>query len=211
MSAGWTTLELDIVDALTRRVRLLSDEQICDLWSSSVESPDALRRAIDRLCAGRLLHRTIVNAHPRLSVEAPLIAWAPGAARPSFAEVLPRIRKRWNQPAMPTKIYSASTQAANLFGASALNSSPFMRRDHDLLLGEVFVFYRTRRPDRAEHWLGEAAIAKAGSGVKNQDAVLLGNDGRPPCVIESAGNARRKHIESFHRHCAEHSLPYELW
>jgi hypothetical protein len=211
MSGGWTPFELDIVDVLTRRVRLLSAQQMRTLWSSSSGSPDSLAVAIDRLCAGHLLQRTIVNAHPRLSLESPLVAWAPGTEKPSFVEVLPRIRKRWNQPAIPTRIYSASPQAANLFGATALNSSPFMRRDHDLLLGEVFVFYRTRHPRRAERWFGEAAIPRAGCGVENQDAVLFATDGLPLCVIESAGNARRNHCESFHRHCAEHGLPYELW
>ena len=211
MSAGWTTLELDIVDALTRRVRLLSEQQGRALWSRSVESNEALGLVIERLCRGGLLRRTIVNAHPGLSVEAPLVTWAPGTARPNFVEVVSRIRKRWNQAATPTRIYSASPQAANLFGASALTSSPFMRRDHDLLLGEVFVFYHTHYPDRAKRWLGEAAVAKAGCGTKNQDALLLATDGRPLCAIESAGNARRKHIERFHQHCAANHLPYELW
>ncbi len=48
-------------------------------------------------------------------------------------------------------------------------------------------------------------------GVKNPDAFLIDNRGEPRRVIESAGAYSQMQVESFHRHCQQAGLPYELW
>jgi hypothetical protein len=208
--SAWTPLEIDIMDVLTRRVRLLSDAQIFELWPSSYGAPDALARAIGRLSAGNLLRCTTVTAHPRLSIDSPVASWEPTQAKPSITVTMRRIRRRWTEAATPIRVYWASRQASNLLGTFAAGCPLFMRRDHDLLLGEVFIHYRKCRPDLAQHWLGEAAVPKADSGMTNPDALLF-SDGHPTCAIESGGHSSREQVESFHNLCAERALAYEIW
>ncbi len=84
-------------------------------------------------------------------------------------------------------------------------------RDHDLLLGEVFVAYLRDEPESARRWVGEATRPKAGYGVKDPDAFLLDEEGNTLRVIESGGKYDPERVEAFHEHCAGHRMPYELW
>ena len=60
-------------------------------------------------------------------------------------------------------------------------------------------------------WVGEDTRPKAGYRIKDPDAWLLDAQGRTICVIESAGRYSTQQIESFHEHCVEYGLPYQLW
>jgi hypothetical protein len=101
--------------------------------------------------------------------------------------------------------------SANLFGSSAGELSTLLHRDHDLLLAEVYVHYCRHSPQLAARWLGEDVFPKAGFRVKDPDAFLFADDGRPERVIESAGRYGRAQVQAFHEHCIEFDLPYELW
>jgi hypothetical protein len=206
----WTTAELEIVEALTRRVRLIREDQLVSLWQETALAPQPFEEALKRLVSGGLLHRAVVNAHPRLSVESPLAAWRPGRKAPSALRIASRIRRRWDQLAQPTTVYWASKMAANLYGSFGGELSPLLHRDHDLLLAEVYVHYRRRFPQLAQRWLGEDVFSKAGFRVKDPDAFLF-EDGRPALVIESAGRYGAAQIQAFHEHCVEYDLAYELW
>jgi hypothetical protein len=207
----WTNRELDIVDALTRRVRLMTLSQIGQTWWSELGSQKAVRRELKRLREGGLVQRTIINAHPRLALKSPVAVWQPNHVEPDLQRVAERIRGRWRHGAEPTEVYWASSQAANLFGSAAGQLPNVLQRDHDLLLGEVYVFYRLRRPDLVHRWAGEDVFPKAGYRIKDPDAFLFDDSGKPMRVIESAGRYGVRQIESFHQHCVEQDLPYELW
>ena len=118
---------------------------------------------------------------------------------------------RWNSLAVPTEVYTASRQAANLFAGDSHGLPALEHRDHDLLLADAYVAYRTNRPEEAARWIGEDFLPKAGFRIKDPDAFLIDDSGRPMRVVESAGRYNRKQIASFHDHCQTLSLPYELW
>jgi hypothetical protein len=207
----WTLAELELVETLARRVRLCREEQLAELWHELVSPSLQLPDALGRLVTSGLLHRTVVNVHPRLSIESPLAAWHPGKKTPSASRIASKIRNRWRATAEPTTVYWASKKAANLYGSAAGDLSPLLHRDHDLLLAEVYVYYRRNRPKLAMRWFGEGVLPKAGFRVKDPDAFLFADDGRPELVIESAGRYGRSQVEAFHEHCVEYDLAYELW
>ena len=209
--AIWTHRELDIVDALTRRVRLMTLSQIGHVWWPEVGSQKTLRRELKRLRDGGLVQRTMTNAHPRLAIKSPVAVWEPSQVEPDLHRVAERIRGRWRHCAEPTEVYWASSQAANLFGSAAGQLSNVLHRDHDLLLSEVYVFYRLQCPELVHRWAGEDVFSKAGFRIKNPDAFLFDDYGRPMRVVESAGRYGIRQLESFHQHCVECDLPYELW
>ena len=211
MITSWTHRELDIADALTRRVRAMTLTQMGDVWWPELVSQKPIRRELKRLRNGGVLCRTMINAHPRLAIKSPIFAWEPSQSDPDFQRVAERIRSRWRHCAEPTEVYWASSKAANLFGSAAGQLPNVLHRDHDLLLSEVYVLYRLRYPELVHRWAGEDVFPKAGFGIKNPDAFLFDDSGKPMRVVESAGRYGIRQIESFHQHCVERDLPYELW
>ncbi len=211
MSLGWTTRDLDIVETLTRRVRLLTVQQVACIWWPSTSHVRIVRRRLRRLTGAGLLHRTIVNIHPLLRLKRPLFSWSPGNGEPDFEEVSTRARTRWGRPGTPAEVYWASPVAANLLGSTAGKFPELSHRDHDLLLSQVYVLYRRDRPAEARQWTGEDALGKAGYRIKDPDAFLMDERKTRLLVIESAGRYSAKQIKSFHQHCVENKLPYELW
>jgi hypothetical protein len=211
MGRLWSVQELEIAETLTRRVSLLSVDQIASIWWPDIGSNRDVRRKLRPLREALLIHRTFVNVHPRLTLQRPLIEWQPGMPSPDFTRVARRVKARWNKAAVPTEVYWGSQLAANLFGSSARQLPPLLHRDHDLLLGEVFVLYRRLHPQLATCWLSEHVFPKAGFRVKDPDAFIIGETGRSQRVIESAGRYGLSQIVSFHEHCVEWDLPYELW
>lgn len=211
MTMLWTDRDLDIVETLTRRVRLLTIEQIARIWWPARGTIRVVRRRLKHLIDGRLLQRTVVNAHPSLPVTAPLAAWHPGDTLPDLEHVSVKARKRWTEAAVPTDVYFATRLAANLFGSGAGRLPDFNHRDHDLLFGQVYALYRTSRTDEAGMWIGEDALSKAGYRIKDPDAFLVNAAGQRLRVIESTGRYNVRQVESFHEYCADRELSYELW
>lgn len=206
----WTPRDLDIVETLTRRVRLLSLAQIQAIWWNGTTSTRTVRRRLMKLVQADLLQQFIVNAEALIPT-APLLSWTPGMPTPDCVAVSRQAKTRWNQVATPHELYVASPRSANLYGSMAGQLPPLHHRDHDLLLGHVYVVYRTQRPDVAPLWVGEDSRPKAGFRVKDPDAFLVSRGGQIQRVIESAGRYSSAQCRSFHEHCAARRLPYELW
>lgn len=211
MNILWTNRDLDIVETLTRRVRILSFEQLKRIWWPHAGSRRVVRRRLRQLVTAGLIGRKIINVHPLLPITEPLARWSRETVTPKFDRVAKAAKARWTEPAVPSEVFFATKLAANLFASTSHGLPPLTQRNHDLLLGQVYVFYRTTRPEQATRWVGEDVMAKAGYRVKDPDAFLVDEAGRFERVIESVGAYSVKQIASFHRHCFEYELPYELW
>jgi hypothetical protein len=200
----------DLLETLTRRVRLLSLAQLKTLWRISPRNRRVLGRRVSRLCAAGLLDVHTINVQV-LNPAGPLFAWRPGGEEPDPEALARRSQRRWQFPAAPTTVCVASRRTANLFGSTSAGLPKLEHRHHDLLLAAVYVFYRRRCPQEAALWVGEHALPQAGFQIKDPDAFLIDGQGQVVRVIESAGSYRPCQVESFHEHCADEGLPYELW
>ena len=211
MTITLTARDLDLLETLTRRVRLLTVRQIAVHWWPDARSQCQTRRRIERLAAARLVEVHRINAHPLLPITKPLFTWKPGDDEPNCERIAVTCQDRWTQPAMSMTVCVAAPLAANLFGSTACSIPLREHRNHDLRLACVYATYRSQRPQLAALWTGEHALPKAGYRIKDPDAFLCAADGQVVRVIESAGRYSVAQVESFHEHCAEHDLPYELW
>ena len=156
--------------------------------------------------------RTIVNVHPLLDVSEPLADLEPRSRRTGLHAMCRGKRRRAGAgQVFRRKLFYASRLAANLYGSSAGHLPDLNHRDHDLLLGQVYLVFREARPAEARRWIGEDSLPKAGYRIKDPDAFLVDAAGDVIRVIESAGRYSPRQVESFHDHCVEHGLPYELW
>jgi hypothetical protein len=206
-----TERDLDLIETLTRRVRLVAVSQIAKLWWSNASGSATARSRLRRLQSAGLVERHWINAHPLLPVTRPLVAWRPGDDDPDTEGVAAFSKHRWRGPAVPTEVCVATSVAANMFGSTARGLPKPEHRDHDLRLTSVYVHFRKVRPRLARLWVGEHALPKAGYRVKDPDAFLIDVSGEIVRVIESAGHYGASQVAAFHEHCSDHDLPYELW
>jgi hypothetical protein len=210
--ATWTPRDLDIVETLAAKVRLLTPAQVArGWWPPGGHGEGHARRRLRLLARAGLLCSYRVNVHPVQQPDAPAIRWKPGEPGPDVEAVSSKLQARWTEPARPTTVYTASPGAASLFGCSGGDLPELTHRDHDLLLGEIFIAYLRNEPAAARRWVGESARPKAGYRMKDPDAFLLDEAGSTLRVIESGGKYGPDRVEAFHEHCAEYRLPYELW
>ena len=211
MIASLTSFERDLLRTLTRRVCILTLDQIASGWWPAIRRLQAVRQQLRRLEVAGLVEVDCINAHPLLVVDRPLFAWQPGQPDPDVEVISKATRERWNLPAVPTWVCVALPRAANLFGSTACGLPKMEQRDHDLRLSAVYLHYRKQHPQLARRWVGEHARPKAGYRIKDPDAFLIDRHGRITRLIESAGRYGPQYIERFHDHCVEYDLPYELW
>ena len=158
-----------------------------------------------------LIFRAIVNIRPLPNISRPLAEWTPGENEPDFTQISATAKARWRGPSVPHDIFFATPLAANLFGSSSGRLSHLDHRNHDLLLGQVYALFREGRSNEARRWLGKDSVAKAGYRVKEPDAFLVSSAGDTVCAIKATGHYDVARVQSFHDHCVESGLPYEIW
>ncbi len=200
-----------IIEALTRQIRLVSLRQAKTCWWPDSPNSKAALRTLLTLTRDGWIERYQINAHPLLAIHQPLVTWKPGTSEPDADVVSKCCQDRWSLPAIPMEVFVASPLAASLCGSTARGLPRREQWNHDLLLTSVYVHYQRRSPRLACGWVGEHALPKAGYRIKDPDAFLIGANRRILRVIESAGRYSPRQVESFHDHCAERELPYELW
>lgn len=207
----WTSRDLEIVEALTTKVTVLSLVQIANhWWQPSKRQRDNASRRLQAMERSGLVERRLMNAHPLLRQQEPLATWEPGEQDPDFDSLVAATHSRYRETPIPYVVFSASPLAANLFGSYLARPKP-MQLTHDMHLGEVYLWYRHERPEQARQWLGEHVFGKAGFKVKDPDAFICDSSGQPTRVIEHGGRYSLQQIWDFHLHCQQRGLPYELW
>jgi hypothetical protein len=204
----WTTLDRDILTALTCQVRVMSEPQLHRVWS---ESTDAVAVSVERLTATRLIVSESWTVTPPLIGSTPVVTWKPGEVSPDTWRVSETVRTRWQRSEVTLTVYRATELAGRLFGSRTGHPIRIIERRHDLLLAEVYVLYRLRLPKLAAHWVGEQAMPMAERGVKNPDAFLLDGERTVRRVIESSGSYSQHQVLTFHEYCRLAQRPYELW
>lgn len=211
MTLALTRRDLDLLDALTLRVRLLTIAQVAHIFWPARSKQHRTRHRLSQLESFGFVEIHCFNAHPLLPVQKPLFAWQPGEDEPDCERIALQCRERWQEPAIPQTVCVAGALAANLFGSTSRGVPPREHRDHDLRLACVYAAYRQQHPRLSALWRGEHGLPKAGYRIKDPDAFLCAEGGRRLRVIESAGRYSAAQVQSFHDHCETHELPYELW
>ena len=204
----WSAIERDVLRTIALCVRALTVRQVSKGWFEG-KADEAAQKVLSRLENAELVKRTIVEAHPVIKLERPLLTWTRGSRTPShhqFESLATAIRDRWNQSHRAIEVFTATKRAAAAFGcfvdASGLKHC---EATHDLHVAEIFLRYRQHSPDAAAGWLGEAAFPKLGftiRGMKDPDAFIVSQNGTATTIVEFSGNYEIDHLFAFHEHCA---------
>lgn len=200
-----TSIDEAILAPLCCKFRLAVLDQLVRLTGRSREVVE--RRARELLALDALEHR-VVNAHPPIALETPIIRWSSGDATPSFHVLSYRARVRFCEAIRPTRVFIASPAALRLFGGKARKGLKHpLQATHDLHVTNIYLTLLETSPERAKNWIPEDLLVRAKPGEKHPDAIIAGN---PPCVIDFI-NYGPSAIEKIHRHCERKGLDYELW
>ena len=209
-----TERDREIVGMLCCRVRIVSLSQVANhWWNEAKQGLENARRRLSVLVKDGLLNESQVMARPLPELTAPVMSWNPGDAEPAYGSIAWRLQSRWEKEPRKTRVYFATSRAANLFGGRAAGRiKQEFQATHDLGVSEMFLQILKQRPDEAKNWIGEDEIASHRRGQKLPDAVIaLRADDRPQLVLEFGGAYDKDRLIEFHFDNQQRGLPYEIW
>src|SRR5262249_21579538 len=150
--------ELEIIFALTHRIRVASADQIIRTWWP--KSCASGERALRRLRASGQLQAITVQVHPELSDLAPVWRWSPGGSPPPFGPISYRLWVRWTQAIRRTVLYVASTKAARRMGGYGGRLSHPLQAGHDLHVSAIYFKLLQSSPADAALWVPEQVFSR---------------------------------------------------
>jgi hypothetical protein len=188
-----------IVDVLSRRVRVLSIEQVARTWCPESGKPcQRARNLVAALSRRGLVTSVTLLARPEITPTEPLAIWQPGLSEPDFGAVAWKLQSRRRRQAAVTTpcVIAASKRPPRETEVT-----------HDLHLAAVFLLMCQELPTRAASWTFEDDLAD--SGQRLPDALVT--DGKSKTVIECGGEYGRERLEDDHRFFARKGYGYEIW
>lgn len=208
-----TPRDREILEVLTRRVKVLTLPQIARTWWNGKHSQQSARRRIEELEARGLLESFTAYAHPELPMLQPVYSWTPGAIAPNFGALSYQLVSRWTEPHAPVSAVIASRKAGTSFGGYAGKRPKRVEENHDVHLAAVFLHLRTTSPDLAKCWHSEETIRRSrpdAPGEKLPDAIVRPNGG-PEKIVDFGGEYSAEKLEGFHRWAEAKACAYEFW
>ncbi len=148
-----TKRDVEILEALTQRVRVFSILQIARTWWP--DSKNGVQNASDRLkilAAENLVEVNRAPAHPEIQMVAPILDWTPGDPQPDLGSSSYKLQSRWNQHPIMTVCVSATRTAMNRLGGHGGRPPREIERTHDIHMTAVYLLYRRRSPELLSGW-----------------------------------------------------------
>ncbi len=200
---------MEILLALTCCVRAFNLRQIADGYFAG--NVNKARRLLSGLVSQQLLIKNRLPIRELQPLELPLAKWRVGEDAPNFGSLVVTIRSRWQSaPTKLTPIYLAGPSAARMLGYRTIGTLKRpLQASHDLGLAGVYLAVRRDRHQLAMFWYGEDIAPKQLGSVP--DAIYIDGDGNTELAFEFCGLYSVNRLRTFHRHCAERRLSYELW
>jgi len=207
-----TDRDQSILDAIVRRVRVLSVAQIARTWFGATQDPVRFAsRRLNELAASGFIERFDLHARPELNFELPIMCWAPGEAAPAFSRLSTRLAARWRQPVHRTPAVVATASAGIRLGGHGGRRPRRSEASHDLSLAALYLHIVKTEPRIARTWVSEAGMRRFGFGDKGRLPDALVHRNSRPTIIELGGTYSAAKLIEFHDFCKEQGLRYELW
>lgn len=207
---SWTRRDIEILDALSTRIHLMSLNQIARTWwPNTKNAPANAKGRLSQLQDAGLISNERLMLSPELPLAHPLLTWAPGDPIPEFSSLAYRLTARWTDAPILTQVYTATKRAAQHFGGHGGRPIRSTERTHDLHLAAVFLIKRQNPAFRTDFWLSESSIyaQQLSKNEKLPDALIK----VPRTAIEFGGEYDKYKLRAFHDYCAQQNLSYELW
>lgn len=210
--AELTRADLELIDALTLRVRVLSLGQVARTWWKDASAPQrSAALQVRKLAAEGLVEPMNLFAAAEIPLAWPVLTWQPLLPPPDLAAAARGTRARFGK----TPVRDTPCVVAARIGRRRPRPPRETETTHDLHLAGVYLWMKANLPTRAAKWLledefGDALFDGATPGEKRPDAVV--RDGGHLTAVELVGSSYSgTKLQAFHDFCAERGLAYELW
>lgn len=208
-----TERDREILETLSRRVRVLSVAQVAHGWwgKSRKPIPLASRRLRALARAGWLIRQRVI-VRPLPPLQGPELRWRVGDDTPDFDEAAYRLASRWRLPARATGVVFAGRAARQTHGAGGGPLRCPTQTTHDLGVSQMYLTLRQLRTSDAQEWVGEDQLPRPSRGEKLPDAVLRSEgNAKPHLLLEFGGAYDARRLRSLHRFAKRRRFPYEVW
>lgn len=192
---------LELLSALSLRVRVFSVPQIARTWPGAVHS-------LTRLEATGMIYTFNAVVHPELELNSPVAKWRKGEETPDFAAASNALRKRWSNAAVSVKCVIASRSTGRMFGGHGGRYPRESEETHDIHLAAVYLRFRSSSPELEASWVHEAEIKSERRQRKGKIPDALVENTR---VIEFGGAYKKPKLMAFHKYCEARGYEYEVW
>ena len=100
-----------LLEALTKRVRLFTIDQAARTWwSHTVRPRNNARKQLRKLEEQGLVELITIMAIPEIDLRTPVLEWQPGDPSPKFGPIAYQLRTRWKKPLVPTEAVIATAK-----------------------------------------------------------------------------------------------------
>ncbi|MBI1349406.1 hypothetical protein GC163_24330 [bacterium] len=210
-----TERDIEIIDALTLRVRMLTIEQVARTWWEEAKTSTALAaRRLKQLEEAGKVHLFSLLAHPEIPLLHPVLAWQPRDPEPDFHGLAYCLKIRWTENVITQQAVVATAEAGRENGGWGGRMPRATEQTHDLHLAAVYLTKRRENPEAASFWESEELVR-----LKLKLKGKLAGDRLPDAIIsrpkrtaiEFAGRYVPAKLQAFHDYCSGTGLRYELW
>lgn len=205
-----TDKHCEILEPLTRKIRVLTHQQIARTFFAGIKDKEnTIRSLVSELAEAGFLKSYSAMVHPEIQLKAPLCNYSPGNPDPDFRLLARETRGRWKLAPIATDIVFATEHAKEVFGGYLGGKKPRASETrHDIHVAQIYLKLAKQDPTLSEAWVSEEQLLleRAGKDGRLPD-VLLRTDN--PVIIEFGGAYPRAKLEAFH--VEQKGQSYELW
>ena len=202
-----TERDLDIIETLTCRVRVMTLSQIATLWWEG----DAIlaSEALNQLVATGSIERTETYSQYEMTSEC-LFRWIPSDAKPAFDEIIDTHYARQRSQKVAGEIYTATRFAANLFASEFTTFPSPEERPEQIRMAEAYVAHRSSRSTEASFWFNCRAGEPDASNQTKPEVLIVDAEASPTRAVSLLSRSVQR-FQATHRYCQHEGISYELW
>ena len=203
-----------VVDALLRRLRILSEQQI-EMLAGEFETTIEVNQGIGWLERNGLVHSFGVEVKT-LQLRKPIATWYPKKShRPSFGKISWVAKSRFQKTdAVYSRLFIASEVAERRFGGVGGNLRQPNQIMHDLGTSATFIARRKMKRASDGEWIGEDLLRRFYRHLKIKkipDAAIVDENGIEKAIEFAGRDYSKQYLERFHHYWAKRKTPYEIW
>ncbi len=193
-NGSMTPEQSQVLELLAHWTRLLSVQQVSELFLDHKNPARSARSLVKRLVQQGLVQERTLMARPSVSVE-PLLTFRKGDAEPDFKALSRSCRSRWTEPAQAINVIQLSLTGAKAYGVLRSRTIRASEATHDLQMAQVTLsFYRS---GLVRKWIRDDVLAKNKRWGVVPDAEAHFQSGER-LVVECGGSYSAKKLAAFH-------------
>jgi hypothetical protein len=201
---------LEVIDVLSKRVRVLTLDQIARTWFSDARDPrEATRQALRRAERDHLIQVHLGMAHPEVKLTTPLYSWRPGTQEttPHFGRLAWKAKRRFSLPPTRTTYVTARREGILAVG-SAIRPRPIRKTEltHDIHVAQLYLNLREQDPESVTRWVSEDALHRETG--ERTDALIAGDE---HVLIEFIGAYSSEKLATLHERLVRRGTAFQFW